>query len=136
MPTPLNLPTPVVTSGGTIAAGSETVIATSAGLIVDTPQSKVVLRALVDLTIGTNGVGVTLKLKRGTTTGGTAITAGETWGPYVVVATHEYQFSASGYDIPGLCHGQQYVLTATIASGSATTTINNVVLEAFVSAST
>lgn len=136
MPSPLNQPAPSTTVVASPAAAAETVIATSAGLIVDTPQFLVVVRASVDLTIGTNGIAVTFKLRRGTTASGTEITSNPVWGPYTVVATDEYQFSVAGTDAPGAVAGLKYSLTATVGSGSAPTTINVVYIEAFVSSLT
>ena len=134
MPSPLNLPAVSFAVTGSPATSAETVIATSAQLIVDTPQYAVLLTALVDITIGTSGTAVTFKLKRGTTTGGTAVTNGAVWGPYAVTATDEYQFTVMGYDIPGASANLQYVLTATIGSGAATSTVNVVCLSAEVAA--
>ena len=136
MPSPLNLPASSFVVTGSPAAATETVIATSAQLIVDTPQYAVLLTALVDITIGTSGTAVTFKLKRGTTTGGTAVTNGAVWGPYAVTATHEYQFTIMGSDIPPASHGVQYVLTATVTNGAATSTVNVVALSAEVTALT
>ncbi len=134
MPSPLNQPAPSFAITGSPAAAAETVVCTSAKLLVDVPQYVVLLTGLIDLTIGTSGVSVTLKLKRGTTTSGTAVTSGATWGPYAVTATDEYQFTVMGYDIPGASANLQYVLTATIGSGAATSTVNVVCLSAEVAA--
>ena len=130
MPSPLNQPAPSFTIVASPATSAETVVATSATVIVDVPQYAVLLTGLIDITIGTSGTAITLKLKRGTATSGTGITSGATWGPYAVTATDEYQFTVMGYDLPGNVFLQQYCLTATITNGAATSTVNVVCLSA------
>jgi hypothetical protein len=136
MPSPLNMPAPSFAIVASPAAAAETVIATSPKLIVDTPQYAVLLTALVDITIGTSGTAVTFKLRRGTTTGGTAVVNGATWGPYAVTATDEYQFALVGSDTPPASSGLQYCLTVTVTGGAATSTVNVVCLSAEVAAFT
>jgi len=87
VPTPINQPAPSFTVAASPAAGSETVVCTVGGVIVDVPQYAVLLSGTIDITIGTSGVTITLKLKRGSTTSGTGVTNGNTWGPFTVVAT-------------------------------------------------
>ena len=136
MPSPLNMPAPNFTVVASPAGSAETVIATSPKLIVDAPQYAVLLTALVDITIGTSGSAVTFKLRRGTTTGGTAVTNGATWGPYAVTATDEYQFTIMGSDLPPASSGLQYSLTVTVTNGAATSTVNVVCISAEVAALT
>ena len=136
MPSPLNQPAPNFTVVASPALAAETVIATSGKLNIDVPQYAVLLSGLVDITIGTSGTAVTFNLRRGTSVSGTAVTTGATWGPYAVTATHEYQFTIMGSDIPPASHGVQYVLTATVTNGAATSTVNVVALSAEVTALT
>jgi hypothetical protein len=130
------MPAPNFTVVASPAGSAETVIATSPKLIVDAPQYAVLLTALVDITIGTSGSAVTFKLRRGTTTGGTAVTNGATWGPYAVTATDEYQFTIMGSDLPPASSGLQYSLTVTVTNGAATSTVNVVCISAEVAALT
>lgn len=82
------------------------------------------IEATVDMTIGTSGTAVTLKLERGTVAGGTIIA---TIGPVTVVAANRYNFAIQGTDSQSAeLYGSVYVLTATVTGGAATSTVNNV----------
>ena len=130
MPTPINQPAPSFTVAASPAADSETVVCTVGGVIVDVPQYAVLLSGTIDITIVTPDVPITLKLKRGSTTSGTGVTNGNTWGPFTVVAASRYQFCFGGYDLPAAGQGLQYSLTVTVGSGAATSTVNGVSLSA------
>ena len=136
MPSPLNLPLPAYATGGTSAVATEGVIATSAAVNVDTPQYQVVLHWSVDIALGADATAATFKLKRGTTTAGTGITLGETWGPFTVTGNDRVNFSGDGIDSPGAVHGLTYVLTVTLTANDTATTFENVYLEAIVTART
>ena len=136
MPSPLNVPLPAYATGQTSTVATEVVIATSAAVIVDTPQNQVVLKWAADIAFGADATAATFKLKRGTTTSGTAITLGTTWGPATVTGSTRAIFAGAGIDSPGVVHGQTYVLTATLTANDTTTTYDNVYLEAVVTART
>lgn len=136
MPSPLNIPLPTLVTGQTSTVATEVVIATSPGVIVDTPQFQVVLRWAVEIAFGADATAATFKLKRGTTAAGTGITLGETWGPATVTGSTRAIFTGAGIDSPGVVHGQTYVLTATLTANDTTTTYENVYLEAVVTART
>lgn len=112
---------------GSPALAAETVICTLPGQAI-TLGAIVDLFAAVDITIGTSGVTATFKIERGAAAGGTVVS---TMGPFTVVAANRYNFAVIGTDTQaGEEQGQQYVLTATIGSGAATSTVNNVCLTA------
>lgn len=110
------------------AAAAETTIATltlSGDLAV---AQCVALYGYAAFTAGTNGVGATLKIRQ-TDTSGTTI---KTSGAVTVVAASLYDRFISGMDeAPGSVN-QVYVLTLTVASGSAASTVSAVTFEAIV----
>lgn len=108
---------------GSPAGASETVIATLSGLVL--PYGDIIdIEATCDVTIGTSGVSATLKLERGSAAGGTIIA---TIGPCTVVAANRYNFAIQGTDSQSAeFSGGTYVLTLTVGSGAATSTVNNV----------
>jgi hypothetical protein len=136
VPSPINRPLPAFATAVAITAAAETVVVTSPLVIVDTPQNVVVLHGLVDITVDATGSAVTLFVRRGATVGGTLITSGNTWGPFTVTATDEYQFVVMGFDDPPIVFGETYVLTAQVTAGAAGSTVNSAYLEAIVTART
>jgi hypothetical protein len=136
MPSPLNMPTPAFATGATISDALEHVLVTSPKVIVDTPQDVVALRGLVDLTFGADATAITLNIRRGSTIGGTLVTAGNTWGPYPVIGSAEGQFVAMGFDDSPAAFGEVYVLTATAAGNDTATTVNGAYLEVIVQSQT
>jgi hypothetical protein len=136
MPSPINMPTPAFASAVTNDTDAEFVVLVSPKVIVDDPQFDVVLHGLVDVTFGADATAITLKLKRGSTTGGTAVTKGDTWGPFTVTGSTEAQFAVSGFDSSPEAFDEVYVLTATLAGNDTTSTVNAAFLEALVIART
>ena len=136
MPSPLNIPLPAYASGATISDDTETALVVSAGVIADTPQYQVVLHASVDLAVGADATAVTLSLEQGALAGGTAITSGGVWGPFDVTGSTRVNFSIDGIDSPGAVHGLTYVLTVTLTGNDTDSTVENVYLEAIVTART
>jgi hypothetical protein len=114
---------------GSPALAAETIIATSGaiGLIADNAQ--VFLVAFIELTIGTSGTGLTLKLRRGVDTTGTLVNVGQA---STVVAGNKIRASLCYADFPGVAAGLQYTLTAQITAGAAASTVTDVGLMAFV----
>lgn len=110
---------------GSPAAASETAICT---LPVSTfpDQAIIDLHATVDITIGTSGTAVTLKVRQGSGTTGTTIA---TYGPFTVTAADRRSFSLVATDPNGgALATNQYTLTATVTAGAATSTVNAVEL--------
>jgi hypothetical protein len=108
---------------GSPATSAETAICTVGALSL-TAGDVVDLDCSIDITIGTSGVTLTLKLERGAVAGGTIIA---TWGPATVVATSRYVLGVNASDVQAAeLYGQAYVLTATVGSGAATSTVNAV----------
>ena len=103
---------------------------------VDTPQYQVVLQWSADIAFGADATAATFKLKRGTTTAGTGITLGETWGPATVTGLDEGHLHRRRHRQPRSVHGHTYVLTVTLTANDTTTTYENVYLEAVVTART
>jgi hypothetical protein len=105
---------------GSPAAAAETTIATIAAAAVPAGQSgdPVDLIGEVDITIGTNGTTVTLKIERGDAT----VLA--TVGP-ITTAGAATRFNAAIMATDREA-GLGYLLTATVANGSAVSTVNQV----------
>lgn len=121
MPSPLNTPLPTVGTSTTVTTTAETVVNTSSAVNTDTVEQVVAIDAVVDLTVGTGGATVTLKIERGTVAGGTLVQA---VGPLTVTAGNRVQQSIMAVDRPGVVTGQQYALTVTVASASGNSTCN------------
>jgi hypothetical protein len=104
------------------AAAAETAVCTISQLVLPS-NDPVDLEGMVDLTIGTAGVSVTLKIERGAAAGGTVVATG---GPYTAVAGNRMNLSINGSDlqVPEIS-GIGYVLTVTVGSASAVSTVNN-----------
>jgi hypothetical protein len=108
------------------AAATETTIATltlAGDLAIGTG---VYLFGWAAFTMGTNGVGATMKIRRTSTAGTTIASSGITLG----VATGIYQPAIMGIDPNPVPNTTVYVLTLTIASGSAASTVSAVNLTA------
>lgn len=80
----------------------------------------VLLEASFSVTIGTSGVSATIRLRQ-TSTSGTAIYA---TGANTVTAGNLYTFGVQGFDTAPVLPGQVYVLTLTVGSGAAASTVS------------
>jgi hypothetical protein len=102
------------------AAASETIICTFT--ITDAPaiNTGIELEGWAAFTAGTNAVSANLKIRQ-TGTSGTTIAA---TGATTVVATDLYSLNLRGLDTAAVLPNQVYVLTLTMASGSATSTVS------------
>lgn len=110
------------------AAGSETTIA-HVTLANDLAiVSGVLVVAFAAFTVGTNGVTATLKIRQTDTSGSTVASTGAT----TVVAADLHELSIAGFDVSPLSNSGVYVLTLTIGSGSAPSTVSGVTLAAIV----
>ena len=116
---PVEIPVVTVTN---VADGHsvETVILTLANVSTPGEGSAVELYGVVNLTVGTNGVGAVVRVRRGSLTGaliGTAQTD-------TVVATDKYTIPFNVSDGPVDEAGATYVVTVTETSGTVNGTIN------------
>jgi hypothetical protein len=102
------------------AAAAETAICTLT-IGEDVAVTKAIyLFGWFSITIGTNGVGLTWKIRQTDTSGTTkAATGAET-----VVATQVYGRALAAIDTGPTLPGQAYVLTVTVASGSASSAVS------------
>jgi len=108
------------------AASSETIIASVT--LSDAMQviSNVKLFGWAAFTVGTNGVSAKLNVRK-TDVSGTIV---GTTGALTVTAANLVAFSCPALDTGATLPGQVYVLTLTIGSGSATSTVSAVNLRA------
>lgn len=110
------------------AAATETTIATL------TLPSNVVQAVGIEVTgwaaftVGTNGVSTNLRIRQ-TNTSGTIIAA---TGAVTATAANLVTLSVHGLDTAGVIPGQVYVLTLTVGSGSAASTVSAVYLRALI----
>ena len=132
MPSPLNIPMPAYVSAVTIADDTESVVIASPRVIVDDPQSVVILHGMIDVTLGAGRIGGYAPLEAGATIAGTLITSGGTWGPFTVTAGLEVPGLVMGFDEPGDVFDEQYVLTITVSDAFAASTVNAAYIEAIV----
>lgn len=108
------------------AAAAETIIAT-----LTIPEDLGVVKGILlqgycAFTAGTNGVSANVRIRR-TDASGTIVKAS---GAVTVVAASLYDRSIEAFDTGPTLPGQVYVLTLTVASGSAASTVSAVTLMA------
>lgn len=102
------------------AAAAETIIA-SFTINDDIQQATgIILEGWAAFTVGTAGVSANLKIRQ-TDTSGTTIAA---TGACTVTAANLVQFSVQGIDTAGVLPGQKYVLTLTVGSANAASTVS------------
>lgn len=108
--------------GSPIAAAAETVIGT---LQVTTDAASVVaILGFVNLTVGTSGTAVTLRI-RGESLTGTVVSNS---GPFTAVAANVTPFFVAGSPAALEVASRIFVITAQVTAGAANTTINNMML--------
>lgn len=127
MPSVINTPTPVVATAGTTGGATEVVVITSNPVNIDTPESVVLIQFDCDFLNSASGATITWKVRRTSLTG-TLVTAGNTWGPYTLVASGRSPHGFTAFDTPGASSGLLYVVTATIASNAATATFETAIM--------
>lgn len=88
----------------------------------------VLLEGAFAFTVGTSGVSATIKIRQTNTSGATVATTGAN----TVAAASLYTFGIQGVDTAATLPGQVYVLTLTVGSGSATSTVSYATLTATV----
>lgn len=110
------------------AAGSETVIATLAltGFSDTALISGIVLSGWAAFTIGTSGANANLKIRQTNVSGTTVVATGATTGG--ISAGNLVELDCEGFDAaPGV---GTYVLTLTVGSGAAASTVSALMLRA------
>lgn len=113
---------------GSPALSAETVVATLPGVTVDNPTRRVLLSGWVAYTVGTSGIAVRLRFRRDSITGA-VVTGGDTSLITAIAAAIRVD-SVFGIDIPGEIAAATYVLTMTVSSGAAASTVTSVYLGA------
>jgi hypothetical protein len=103
-----------VPGGTNIGVNVETVVATTPPLTIPLDFATVLLFWFIGHTVGATAASCSYFIRRGTTTGGTAV-----FGPLAqtVVAGNLVVAGGAAFDTPGAVGGQQYVLTC-IDTGS------------------
>lgn len=113
---------------GSPAAAAETIIATLSLTNDVAVMSGIIVYGYCAFTAGTSGVSATLKLRQ-TDTSGTTL---KTSGAVTVVAASLYDRAIVGFDASPVMPTQVYVMTLTIGSGSAASTVSAVELGALI----
>ncbi len=133
MPSPLNTPSTTIATAVTTAGATEILVVTSGPVNCDNLETIVNIECAVDFLNSASGTTMTWRIRRGTVTGA-VITSGSAWGPFTLTASARSNFVVMGVDLPGLVHGQVYVLTMQIASNAATATVETAAIQAWPSA--
>jgi hypothetical protein len=112
------------------ASATETVVLTTPPINLSLDNAQVIIHWFVDILAGTNAASHIMRIRRGTTTGGTLIGA-SAWFNSVTAGN---QVSASGtyVDTPGVVGGQQYSLTIVQSAATGAGTFNDGALVAYV----
>jgi hypothetical protein len=106
-----------------LTTSTETIIATLPPINIAVDNALINLFWYLAVTIGTAGVSMTVRLRRGTTTGGTLVNVAVA---ATVAAASVYVFNGNYADTPGICAEQQYVLTGQVGSATANSTLSDV----------
>lgn len=109
------------------AAATETIVASLTVTGEIALIAGIVLIGFVAFTVGTNGVSVNAKIRR-TDASGTTIVASGVTNEGVTAATQLGTRSLVGFDTGATVPGQVYVVTLTVGSGSAESTVSAVSL--------
>lgn len=113
---------------GSPALAAETIICTLTATGDLAVVKGVCLEGWFSFTVGTSGVSATVKLRQ-TNTSGTTIA---TTGALTVTAGNLYSFGIQGIDTAPVLPSQVYVMTLTVGSGAAASTVSAAVLTAMV----
>lgn len=110
----------------TLTTTAETVVATVSGVTTDSPDANVILEGAVEVTPGTSTTALVVKVKRGTTTGGTQVGKTVTQS---VTAPNPGSVGIQVSDIPG--EGAfSYVVTVAQTGAAANGTVDAATLTA------
>lgn len=110
------------------SAASETVVCTLTIPSDVQANAGVLLLANIAFTVGTSGVSANLKLRQTGTSGTTIYATGAT----TVAATQLKELGAIGFDAAPVLPNQVYVITLTVGSGAAASTVSAATLVAIV----
>jgi hypothetical protein len=113
-----------LTSAVTVTNATETAFLTSPAVPTTLPTNKVSVDFTCELTVGTSGTTATLKIYRGTSTGGTLIYTSDA---FTVVAGSKYSLEAATVDNLQGTESAQYTCSVTVGSGAANSTVDNAV---------
>ena len=111
------------------ALAAETIVATTGAISQVYDGASIFLFWFCELTIGTSGISLNAKLRRGAALTSTLVNVGQA---RTVVAGNLVSFSGVYFDNAGIVAGVQYSLTLTIGSGAAASTLTDVALLAAV----
>lgn len=103
----------------TVTTTSETQAAQLDGVKTNRPGTKVVLRAHVQMTVGTGGTAVTPRIRRGGNQAGTLVNEANA---VTATAANVIDLDVQAEDLPGEVEGQSYEVTVaqTAATGNGT----------------
>ena len=124
-----NLPDVDTQAAQTVTTTSETVVATLSGLSVSGPNLSITAEGNVALTAGASTTSVQLRLRRGTTTGGTLV--GQIY-QQPCTASAATIVSGQWLDSPGEVANQSYVITVQQVGATGNATVNEANLQAVV----
>jgi len=125
---------PRVVQSNTVAASpsaaTETTICTITIPAAASQASGILLFGFAAFTVGTSGASANLKIRQTGTSGTTISATGATTGG--ITAGNLVDMNVQGFDAAGVLPGQVYVLTLTVGSGAATSTVSAASLVALV----
>lgn len=90
----------------------------------------VVIVGTVSFTVGTSGASAQVKIRRTGTSGTTVLDTGALTGG--IAATNLVSYTVAAFDSAGFINGRVYVMTLTIGSGAAVSTVSQASLVALV----
>ena len=106
-----------VADGGT----TETVVLTLSGVTMTQPGDRIVLQGEVNISPGTSGTAVVVRVRRGTTTAGTLVGNAIT---HTLANPNSGTISIEVTDSPGESAGLSYVITVQVTGAAANGTVN------------
>jgi len=119
-----------VTVAASPSAATETTICTIPIPAAASQASGILLFGFAAFTVGTSGASANLKIRQTGTSGATIAATGATTGG--ITAGNLVDMNVQGFDTAGVLPGQVYVLTLTIGSGAAPSTVSAASLVALV----
>lgn len=106
---------------GNPALAAETIICTVTTSGDVAAIKGIALEGCFSATIGTSGVSATVKIRQTNVSGATIYTTGAN----TVTAANLYTLGVQGFDSAPVLPGQVYVMTLTVGSGAATSTVSS-----------
>lgn len=124
-------PAPIIKAGNAagvvVTTTAETVAATVQGISTEAGGDTVQLEGQLEVTVGTAGTSVVLKIERGSAAGSTLVIADTAVN---VAAGNTVNLSINGSDSPGEVAGQSYILTVTVGAATGNSTVTQAQLNA------